>query len=507
MKASLEIRIMHRFWRPVARVALGLALCAVAAAAAHAKDKADARPVSGAASGVAWANPLDGGPIRALVIAPRSTLDDVAALAHCIELRPDVIPLWTSTCLEPPGAPEGQMADATARLLEKRLAHRHDVIVIANVDCAALPEESLARIARQVRGGTGLVIVHPGPNLPPALDALLDRFGRPESPEPGEWAGGLDFSTEWPGGLDIVRTAAPGAGRLVAFDFSGPRANTHCLAPAAPATLFTEPEYLDAYFSFVAKAVRWAAQRDPGPRITHVAPFVAASPASEEIPPSVEQEAIEQLQDMAAAQELKRYVLHLATPVERAYRVRSQVRVVGRRSQVALDYEDELEPGQSSFPLYATAGAGAGFIDVWLLRDGRVVEWHTQPVEFGGWPAIDGIDYSHRLLERNDTLGIHVRLRSLSGRGYAKTALPMDRRVTVYARATDGLGRIVGHTWGVSPSGEGPVELMLSLADLIAPHLRVEVFAVHTNLVPPGEHELHGAAYAFTRLPVKAPWP
>ena len=100
---------------------------------------------------VAWATPLEGGPIRALFIAPRFTLRDVGELALRLDLKYEIAPvsdahhLGSEQSQQPrPTVPQGDFTkEEAAERLRARLAENYDLLVIGNLDLSVLPDDVL----------------------------------------------------------------------------------------------------------------------------------------------------------------------------------------------------------------------------------------------------------------------------------------------------------------------------------------------------------------------------
>jgi hypothetical protein len=130
---------------------------------------------------VVWGKPLSGGPIRALFVAPRFTLGDVAQLAARLDLDYDTVALWNahSVGYDPmafASLPDGGRQDEVLARLRDRLTGSLDVIVLANFDTDILPEEVFSTILDKVAGGTGLLLAHTRNGADSPLHVVLDAL-------------------------------------------------------------------------------------------------------------------------------------------------------------------------------------------------------------------------------------------------------------------------------------------------------------------------------------------
>lgn len=460
---------------------------------------------------VAWGVPLEGGPIRAVIVAPLFTLRDAVELANRLELDFDTIPFWNAGAVSDGGALGSDSVPAETRLarLREALDDSPDLLILGNFDLGLLPEDLWQAVAARVEAGTGLILAnHRHSPLPAHVEAFIEALEPEDAPSIRRGIG-ESLTPEWNTGLDFVHTGRHGEGRVVELNYSGGRPQSHFLLPAPTQPLLAEREHLDAYVSLAAKAARWAAKREPRVCIERFESAGPPTPTAEQIPSFLPEEYAEQLQESAVRQPYMPYRLVLNEPADRTYTVRVQVRQPGRNwTQVYDTYEQQypLEKGQTHYSVNLGLGSGSYFVDLWLLDKGRVVDWHTAVIEVVGWPHFSDLKLTKQSVLPNDTLGISLNIAPpLHPQLYA------DRLCTVVARATDPLQRIVATALRNVPEQSGHVELSLDMSDLIAPRVKIEVFvvdmprAVTTEGREPSEIELGWAAYAHRYLPVRQP--
>jgi len=222
-----------------------------------------------------WAKPLAGGKVRVFFIAPTHTAREVAELAQRLDLQPggetalDARNLGDPGTYGPyPGMIEGTSQEEKEIAVVGKLSQPYDVYVIANFPLSKLPIRVQYEILKRVKEGGGLVLAykreaderlwrHP---LPEATQAIA------EVPLAGLafYRGKLEKLTQGDG--QLVRGYRVGAGRVVQIDYGiqSPAgfAGGWCLTPEEPYTTRTLTEY-DYHQSLVAKAVLWAARREP----------------------------------------------------------------------------------------------------------------------------------------------------------------------------------------------------------------------------------------------------
>lgn len=447
------------------------------------------------ADGVTWGTPLDSGNIRALVVAPRFTLRDVQALATQLSLDVELVPFWTASSI---GAPEdvapvpGTGTQETLDSLRAALDQNLDVIVIANVDMTGIPTAEFDLLVEKVRGGTGLVMAHHRKTDSPELQAFFAAI----EPAPGNdivtRGIGHQLTPEWPGGLGFVQSGSLGEGRVVELDYPGPRPETHCLIPSLTYGLQAEWEHFDTYLSLAARAIRWAAGRDPATSILRVEPEQLPAPSATELPAGLDTEVEGDALDLIRRQLIRPFIVQLDRPAAKGYSVRTRVRRPGMGSPViATPVTSTLEKGETSTRVYLVAGSGQYYLDVWLLDKDEVVDWFTEAVVVEAWPVINNLTLNRATLLSQDALGLSF------------TMPPRDRPAAVLMRATDPWRRVVAESFVRVPPEAGLVKGSLDLDDLIGGPLKVEVFAVDRDAEFFTEWDTTYAAYAYRQVPVQ----
>ncbi|MCL4693786.1 MAG: hypothetical protein KJ060_14900, partial [Candidatus Hydrogenedentes bacterium] len=445
------------------------------------------------AEGVTWGNPLDSGTIYALVVAPRFTLGDVQVLATQLSLDVELVPFWDAGSIGPPEDVAPVPVPGTQETLDSlraALGQDLDVIVIANVDMTRIPAAAFNLLVEKVRGGTGLVLAHHRKTDSPELKAFFDAI----EPAPGNdivtRGIGHQLTPEWPGGLGFVQTGSLDEGRVVELDFPGPRPETHCLIPSLTYGLQAEWEHFDTYLSLAARAIRWAAGRDPATSILRVEPEQLPAPSATELPAGLDTEVEGDALDLIRRQLIRPFIVQLDGPAAKGYSVRTRVRRPGLGSPViATPLTSTLEKGETTTRVYLVAGSGHYYLDVWLLDKDDVVDWFTEAVVVEAWPVINNLTLNRATLLSQDTLGLSF------------TMPPRERPAAVLIRATDPWRRAVAESFVRVPPDTGLVKGSLDLDDLIGGPLKVEVFAVDRDAEFFTEWDTTYAAYAYRHVP------
>ena len=483
----------------------------------------------------AWGLPLLGGAIRTLFVAPRFAMRDVSELAQRLELEYETCALGDSHQLGgalPVNFPLKE--DIVKRSLNEKLAGKYDVLVLGNVDLSILPEETLAAMMQKVNQGMGLVVFNYGMPFPATFQTFLDGLtpampaedksgentesaapeSKPVSPESSVTSDvavmrgiGEKLSPEWPTGLGFVKTFRGKQGRVVLVNFPATRVIHHFMVPPLAEPLRARNEHLDTYFSLAARAVRWAAGRDPKCWVVGVEDTAIKGPSDDEIPSGLPEAFIQQMKDSVVQNLYKSYLVHLNAPADKTYRVVVQVRDPNRGRNTVFTFDKHpLPKGATTFPIDLPIGSGSYYLDLWLMDKDKVAEWHTEAIQVKSFPAIKGLTYSKAWLLPNDSLTIAMEVQPRVGNmSMAQPGVGQKNQHVVYARAVDTLGRLVTDAKEIVPKEGGNVQLTLRFADLLTHLVKVEVFATTPLGSPLNEVDLSLGAYEFMYLPVRTP--
>ena len=274
----------------VSMVSVACLLASVALAAERCVRPPDQDPSKIVTPHVVWGKPLAGGPIRVLAIVRSNGSREVYELAQRLDIRFDLARMIRGHQFEP----DNPFNEGLDRLGEF-IAKKPDVFLIGSIRTSALPAELHYEILKQVSEGAGLVCVNAAPwkGLGPAEGKLMSQpvgwFADTLPAVPyslfrrvtftglkqfdvytmgGVWTQFHDMP--WaPGGEGTCYRV--GKGRVAAIsghNFQGSwQSGNPVVLPATetPADRPTMPEYL---YAMMAKAVRWAAGRQPRVRLT-----------------------------------------------------------------------------------------------------------------------------------------------------------------------------------------------------------------------------------------------
>ncbi len=228
---------------------------------------------------VPFARPLAGGPVSALIVAPRWGQRETVELGQRLDLKAETVSFSKSDAVldgrwlylygsyDLYGYPRKAATDVL-RELRTKLERTHDVIVLSNFKAEIIPKGVRAEIAAKVRAGAGLVLIGS-----PA--ALFLRDVQQEL-KPATWTPDATAAAALPVFRDKIERKQAlwtahtlGKGRVLALDYGvGGSYGRHCLTPRLPADAPDARLLYDLYHSFVAKGMLWAAGRTPPVRVT-----------------------------------------------------------------------------------------------------------------------------------------------------------------------------------------------------------------------------------------------
>jgi len=445
---------------------------------------------------VRWGHPLGAKPLGVLFVLPRIAQRDAMELAVRLDMD------YEAVFLDPP--PADSAAGDRFEGLRKCLERRRDLIILANVDVASLPEAVFARIEEMVRGGAGLLLANHRRNVPDWFNDFLQELAPVESASPITRGIAEGLTPEWRGGLDFVQASTYGSGRVVQLNYPGTGPFYHALLPELIYPEQADWTHYETYWSLVAKAALWAAQREPSQWIDRILEAAVREAGFEELPPGMTEEEMREYAASTDTRMLHAYQLHLNAPAKETYGIVAQLRQPGRQWRTQfLQPEESLEAGEESFPLAVPAIPGAFYLDTWLKDGDKTVDWHSIAATISVRPFFDRLRPEQDVVQANDTILVTLEL------------LPSQRtedglrRCVVALRATDPYGRRVGFGTQEAPGKRRTFTARLDVADLISNRLALEclVFSQSPKSPRPDEIQLVNAGGARIPLGVRLAGP
>jgi hypothetical protein len=441
-----------------------------------------------------WATPLAGGPLRVLVLTPAAALRDAVELGQRLQVE------LGAEALPDPEHPD----EAALTRLRRALARRWDVILLGRCDPDVLPEDVQARIVAQAEAGTGVVFAYLAvPETAPNTWGPLARWlgDRAYAANTDPIVAGVVPGPGWSGPLETVQASENESSRVVWLDYSGDMPVSQALIPTPAAPLEAFPGSWENAWSLVLRAVRWAAWREPRVHIADIVSSTPQRPSAEEIPPDLPAEFIEAAtRDSYAGQPVRPLRIVLSEAADKNYRVRLRLRRTGAPllADTYISPKDKIAKGSAGYPAELLAGPGTYWVDAWLMDGERVVDWFTKELDLEGWPTFSGLTASKTYLLPHDTLDLTLTVPPVFSR---------ERVCTVYARATDALGRVVAQRAQALSAEGGDCTLRLEFADVISTLIRVDVFAVEGPPRAFSEMELLAAYREYRHFAVRMPYP
>ncbi len=425
---------------------------------------------------IAWATPLDRGPLKVLYIAPRFAAWDAHALAARLEMELDLVSVWQSTHLgyDPALLEEhtpGFAAEEVTETLSQALQDNHDLYILANLDPAILPATALSEIVTRVAQGAGLLLANLSWYGHGPLSVVLESAEAPDDNVPGDLVTGANMLER----AKDLRLGLVNDGRIAEFDYPENPPQHQGLLPESLEPALYAPAWADDMFSLVARAALWAAGRDRGLRIAGLTDQSPEGPNPDEIPPELPEAFKESLQDLPMQQPMRPFLVTLNEPAPRRMELTLQVREQGR-PVVAYSVTESVREGQQDISTFLYLGTGRLTVDAWLTTRKGIVDWASRNIEISDWPDIEALRADKTWLHPNDRLLLNVRVRPVHSR---------YRSATIYAHAIDNVGRKLGEAHAVVDADGGEVTLSLEFADLLAPMVMVEIYALSGQVPTP----------------------
>ncbi|OQB33844.1 MAG: Beta-galactosidase [Candidatus Hydrogenedentes bacterium ADurb.Bin170] len=436
-----------------------------------------------------WGKPLAGGAVKVLLVAPQHTLQDAAELKKRLDVDCRVVPLWDAehAGYDPIAYGTISSAETDAEVfsrLEKELRQPADVLILANFNISLLPERILSEVLFKVSQGTGLLTAFDRSPVDGPLAAFFDNLQ--EEADTDSISGGIG-ECAFPGGLElrqIIRSYVHGKGKIVCLDYPGdfPRRNALVQSPADPYDL--ESAWEENAWSFVVRAICYAAGRRPEVRIARIEDGAPSGPAEDEIPPDFYPEFIQAMKDSAVSQPSRPFVIRLNKPADKKYNVELQIRRPGSSTRITYEEANAFSKDSEFHIVEVPAGPGPCLFDVWLKDRSGITDWFTALLQVPGWPDFYQLELEKQWLMPNDSLDISAKVRPFANQ---------SRQACLYARATDGFERVVAQSVESVGSDGGTATVRLHFTDLISPLIRLEVYAVEGGPRSFSETELHSA--------------
>ena len=391
-----------------------------------------------------WAKPLAGGPVRVLVIAPRWVQRETVELAQRLDVQYDTVSVSRQDTLfekrwltlygsfELYGYRPRTVISVLSDLREK-LERDYDCIIAADVRNSIFPEYFLDLIKEKVRKGAGLVAIGQGRTIAKALG----KQGR----VPREFRAAVPIDSlpvlrdyAWSkqeGKKALVDAAELDRGRVLTLNYTVASGSNLGMTPSTHRALDFVPADYEYYQSLLAKAVLWAAKREPQASVHEV--------TSDRV-------------SITSKAALRGVVLS-AVVHDREGRTEAE-----QRQTI------DLERGVAEHTLgLRLLRGGEHFLDVTISKDGKVIDWASAQFETKPTVAIEDVAVDKAVLAPGDEVRGAVRLRGVA----APARLDL--------RLVDSLGRLLARDRLEVAANTAVKPFALKLADPLTVAHRVEV--------------------------------
>lgn len=416
---------------------------------------------------IPWGRPLSGGPVKALVVAPRWLQRDVVELAQRLEMEYRTVPfsgadtvfdsssMYLYDSYDVYGYVRKNKTDILADF-SRKLSADADCYVLAGIHAKTIPDSLRSRMLDKVRSGAGLLLFGCSSDL---LAELKEEL------EPVDWKADVVPTAKLPALKEMVEANRPlasayrfGQGRVLVAHW--PTARRHGRVCFTPLLNHEQPfvlDYYDYYHSLVASALLWTAGR--------------ALPVKVEIDADAGKLALHSEKDLPEVS-----IEVMADSPERAFRQRADTKreLTAGRTEMKLP---ELEPK-----------TGACFVSVRVVSDGQCLGWATGFRSKGeALPRIESVELETRVFEPGDTIEGRVRLSAVPSNASVEVELidALSRRLAVQRLVPESaemaIGLAVGrpvtvlHEVRVRLFGDGKL-LDQQIASVTVPQAEVEGF-------------------------------
>lgn len=333
-----------------------------------------------------WGKPLAGGPVRALMVAPRWNQRETVELGQRLDVAFDTVSFCKDDTVLDPGLYLYDSYDVYgyARKTEasvimefsEKLRARRDVLVLSSFRPEIVPEYIRHRVIDKVREGTGLILLG-------AAAKMLKEFG--DGLKPTSWECGTVPVDRLPGLDKMLAEKKPvwnayafGKGRILVFNYGTGGHGNLSLTPHLPYDAPDVLGYYDYYHSLLCSGFLWAANR--------TAPVAIAFPSAHRV-------------RVSSARPVKNAVLDIL--------VHDPARGLRREARMTAD----LPEGVSTHTLPSIGPTGGPrYTSAWIRGGGEVLGWGTGFADIPAGPRIAAIELKRTVARPGDLIGGTIRL-------------------------------------------------------------------------------------------------
>jgi hypothetical protein len=368
------------------------------------------------------------------------------------------------------------------------------VLIFDGVPIQRLPKDMQIAIVDAVGHGQGVLLIPSDDAARSPLEEFLDELDRDAEAENrlSDSAKAAEVVAN-DVAADFLRIYPYEKGRFVVL--RPPHGTGQSVASAG------SPWYLATFLEGVElrNAALWLAQvfRYAGtsrlPSLAGIAYVAPKGPQPEDIPPDLPTEYIAALRDSITYQPTRRFELKRRNADGAQGSVVVAVRRPDASNGVQYALSEPFSKADSSYYFDLLIHPGRFWVEAWLKEGKHIRDWCVSKVEILGWPFVSHLSFNKEVILPNDELEI---------RAQVPPVISMERVATVYALATDTYQREVALSYASVGHEGGEVRLRLPLADLVAPLIRVEVFALDGEPHPLAPWEKQSVGSWATYIPV-----
>lgn len=365
-----------------------------------------------------WARPLARSTIKILAIAPRASSSDFIELSKKLDCDIEVIyaedsfnlgcdPLWGRWC------PEDRKITAVVRKINESLGKNYELIIIAGVDLTIIPPEVWEKILAKVKEGKSLLLIPYKNPMNHPIAELVRTLEQIEEPVK-KWsliATGDPANTNRIKGDIYLRCSKLEDGRIVYLENYLDGMQTHCLIPD-----FVRGENLylsENGWAGIISLILWSIENNKKGEIIEINEGAPPEPREEEIPPDLLTMENYNLSQPVLGSGLTPFRLkYQVVKRQKINRVRVRIRREGYLYSYE-EYEFKVSPQkEKSNEVFFELPIGSlnYFADVWLLENGKVVDFISRRFTHTGYPSVESISLSKKAVYPHDSIIAEVTL-------------------------------------------------------------------------------------------------
>lgn len=462
---------------------------------------------------ILWGKPLDKGTIKILAITPRYCSFDFFELEKRLDCLIQLItaedslhlgcdPHWGVWC------PEEFQSDTIIQKIRDGIKKKWDLIIIAGIQLDILPKEIYESIINKIAGGSSLLIIpassdtlsppHPIEDFVESLEVLHEPSER--------------WLHLFSGGNSVIRTEMKNTisvncsdyehGRIVYLKNYLTGVLNHALLPEQAVT--GEMTYLENAWAGIISLILWCARVSESCRILDISDAKPSGPVEEEIPPELPMMVIRNLNQSLLGPGTYPFYIELSKKDKQKI---DEIKIQIRRENEYFSYQQyEFKPNidkqENTFiQVELPIGAGNYFLDVWLIRKGKIVDYFSKRFTFTSWPEILSIEPNKKFVYPNDSITLKVNV---------LPDIMENREGTIIVQGIDNYsyipsieGNLVCEQSKPITGKGGETSIILNFADLMGNYLKINVWGAPTHVNYLGVHYSPLFSYKSLFIPIQ----